>query len=163
MQHTTFTAAAEAANHLGVDLHQRITLSIAGVLCAAAAIVLMIKRSKWRRTQAVLMLVTGLSMAGAAGHFRSRVEHYYTSGSRSVSAWLLGVGVPSMAALILVLWFVLEMDLDGAVNKLRKNSGATNKHKAGAVTPWLALLVPLAWASLPWVGGVPDAIVAQIG
>jgi uncharacterized membrane protein (DUF485 family) len=140
----------------------RFKLGIVGVCCAAVAIVLMFKRPKTRRIQAVLMFVTGLSLAGVAGVARAYLADWYSSGSMSLTGWLFGIGVPYAIALVLVIWFVLDMDLDGLINKARK-TGATNKHKASAFTPWLGLIVPVALGALPYVGGLPDAIVAQIG
>lgn len=134
------------------------SLAVFAVLCAVAALVLMWKRPQTRRTQAVLFLIVGLALSGAAGAFRGRLDQLAQSGSATATQKVFGVGVPYAIALVIVLWFALDMDLDGLVNKLRKKKGGSNKHTTTMLTPWLALLVPVALAALPVVNGLPSAL-----
>jgi len=134
-----------------------VSLAIFGVLCAVTALMLMWKRPATRRTQAVLMLVTGLALSGAAAGVRGNLTDLATSTSASATQKIFGVGVPYAIALVIVLWFALDMDLDGLVNKMRKKKGGKNNHTTSALTPWLALLVPVALAALPLVNGLPDS------
>lgn len=147
---------ASAAGHIG--------LPVAGVVCAVAAGVLMWKRKNTRRTQAVLMLVTGLSLTGAAGHLRDALTGLATSASASTTAKVFGVGVSYAAALVIVLWFALDMDLDGLLAKVRKKGGGgANRYTTNGFTPWLALLVVPALAALPVIGILPADLVEALG
>lgn len=132
------------------------SLPVLAVCCAVLAGLLMWKRSTWRRTQAVLMLVVGLALGGLLGEGRAVLTEFASDASVSTTAKLFGVGVPYAVALFVVVWFALDMDLDGLVNKLRKKKGGSNKHTTTAVTPWLALLVPPLLAILPVVGELPS-------
>jgi hypothetical protein len=131
-------------------------LSIFAVLCAVTALMLMWKRSAWKRTQAVLMLVVGLALSGSAGALRDRLMHLASSTSASATQKVFGVGVAYAIALVIVLWFFLDMDLDGLAARVTKKKGGKNKHTTTGFTPWLALLVPVALAALPLVNGLPD-------
>lgn len=133
------------------------SLAVLAVITAAIAGVLMWKRKSWRRTQAVLMFITGLGLSGIAGRVRDGITDLATSASASGTAKVFGVGVPYAIALVLVLWFALDMDVDGLAAKVRGRSGGANKHTTTAVTPWLALLVPVALAALPLLGSLPEA------
>lgn len=149
---------ANAASHIG--------LPVAGVLCAAGAGVLMWKRRTWRRTQAVLLLVTGLSLAGAAGHIRDHLTALATSASATTTTKVFGVGVSYAVALVIVLWFALDMDVDGLIAKVRKKGGTGgggNRHTTTGFTPWLALLVVPAVAALPVIGALPATLAASFG
>lgn len=133
------------------------------ILSAASfmlAVLLMIKRSKWRRTQAVLMLIAGLSLAGGAAGVRGRLTALGTDTTMSMTSRVLGVGLAFGFAMVIVVWWSLDMDLDGLVNKLRKKGGGSGKHGTTAMTPWLSLFVPPMLAALPFVGALSPQLTA---
>jgi hypothetical protein len=151
------------------------TLAVLAVVCAVLAGVLMWKRPGWRRTQTAFMFVVGLGLAGGVGAtVRSWVVGLSTAGSATVTATVFGTGVPWAVALFLCAWLLLELDVDGLANRLRKKGrggGAsrhttTNRHTTTAVTPWLGLLAPVALVAVPGGDAVADAareLVAAIG
>jgi hypothetical protein len=142
------------------------SLPAVAAACAALAVLLMWKRSEWRRTQALLMLVAGLALGGLVDGWREAIADLAADASASATAKLFGVGVPYVAALFVVAWFALDMDIDGLVNKMRKKGGkGKNKYTTTGFTPWLALLVPVMLAVLPVVGDTPElarGIVADV-
>ncbi|HEX5495151.1 MAG TPA: hypothetical protein VFX70_11325 [Mycobacteriales bacterium] len=159
MQHLIFIAAANPQFPAG--LH-RVALPVAGVVCGGVALLLMVKRKPWRRTQSVLMFIAGLALAGAGGLIRDRIEQMLTKAGSATSGLVFGVAVSWVIAAVLVLWFVLDMDVDGLINKARKKSGGVNRHQATAFTPWLALFVPTLLTTLPFVTDVIPAVEAAL-
>ena len=158
MHDLIFSAAADPA---APAIPAAVALPVAGVLTAATALVLMVKRKTWRRIQAVLMFVTGLALAGTAGALRDWLESWWTRAGSTVTDKVFGTAVPYAFALVLVIWFALDMDLDGLAGKIRKKPGS-GKHTTTVLTPWLALLVPVALASVPFLAGAPAAIQAML-
>lgn len=157
MQHPTFYAAPPPA------LHPAEALPVLGVAAAAVALVLMVKRRSWRRTQSLLLFVTGLSLAGAAGTARAWLEHLWTRAGSTATDKLLGTAVPWALALVIVLWWVLDMDFDGLAAKVtRKSSSRSNRHQPTVLTPWLGLLVPVALASVPFLTDLPATVQAAL-
>lgn len=128
------------------------------VVCFILAVVLMLKRKPWRRTQAVLMLIAGLALAGEAGRIRDRLAELGSSSTATLSSKALGLGLSYSFALVVVVWWFLDMDLDGLVNKWRKSGKGSGKYSTTALTPWLALFVPVSLAVLPLVGGLSDEL-----
>lgn len=122
--------------------------------CFLLALTLMIKRPSWRRTQAVLMLIAGLALAGSAGQVRARLTDLGTSTTASLTTKVLGIGLAYGFALVIVVWWMLDMDLDGLINKARRKGGGSGRHSTTAATPWVALLVPVSIAALPVIGGL---------
>lgn len=173
LSHAQFAAAAGAAGRevTQASATTTVALPVVGVCCAVVALMLMWKRKAMRRTQAIFMLVTGLALGGVAGRARDWLTGLATSASASSTAKVFGVGVSYAMAIVIVLWFILDMDLDGLVQKMRKrNSGgfsglkaSTNKHRTTVLTPWLGLLVVPSVAVLPVVGALPGMFVAALG
>ncbi len=128
------------------------------ILCFVAAVIVMVKRSQMRRTQAVLMLIAGAGIAGRIGDLRD----YFTERGGQVGATssdrLFGYGVPYIFAVVVVMWWFFSMDLDGLINKLRKKGKGSGRHSTTAFTPWLSLLVIPCLAVLPFVGGIGPEI-----
>lgn len=144
-------------------------LSAFGAVCFVLALLLIWKRREWRRTQSVLMLVAGLAVSGAVGGLRDAIARWSHDASVSASTKLFGVAVPYVIAFVIVAWWVLDMDLDGLVNRMR-GRGGSGRHTVTRLTPWLGLLVPVALAALPGLGGLLDhtrhgvaALAAMIG
>jgi hypothetical protein len=148
------------------------SLAVLAVVAATVAVVLMWKRPSWRRTQAVLMVVAGVGLAGGLGEaLRGWVADLTTTTSSTVTASVFGTAVPWAGALFLVAWFALEMDLDGLVDRARKKSGGErgtggsrrtasggNRHTTTAWTPWLGLLVPVALVAVPGGDAIEQAV-----
>lgn len=135
-------------------------LAILAVVCAVGAAMLMWKRSAWKRTQAVLMFIAGLGLAGGiAGQIRSWLEGAGSQASSDVTSQVFGASVAYGFALAVVIWFALDMDVDGLYRRVaKKDKSAVNKHKTSGATPWLGLLTPVALASLPWIGGAVGSL-----
>lgn len=110
--------------------------SVLGAIALIVALLLMWERPNALRTQAVLMVVAGAGIAGLGGKLLSQLS---TTVSRLLGTWtntVLGASVPWVLALGLLLLFALHMD---------PKRGRPRKW-----TPWVGLLVPMAWVMIPW-------------
>jgi len=132
---------------------------VLAVVCGIAALMLMWKRPATKRTQAVLMVVVGLSVSGWLGSLAQRLLEFGGAAGATTTARVFGVGVPWAFALVVTIWFFLDMDLDGLANRFRKKGGkGSNKHTTTALTPWLGLLTPISLAAVPALAWIPGYI-----
>ena len=147
-------------------------LTVFAVLCAVLTALLMWRRSQTRRIQAVLMIIVGVAASGWAGGLRDKIAHVATDASATTTTKMFGVAVPYAIAFVIVVWFALDMDLDGLFARKRKmpggragrqmaalglaGGGKVNKHQTTWFTPWLGLMLPVALAALPIVNSLPD-------
>lgn len=134
------------------------TLVAFGAVAFALAVVLMVLRKSWRRTQSVLMVLAGLAVSGAVGGVRDHISAWSQHASTSSTVKLFGDAVPYVIAFVIVaVWFLL-MDFDALANKMRGRGGGggTNRFKTTLLTPVLGLLVPVAVAILPGLHALPD-------
>lgn len=144
-----------------------VNLAVIAVVAAAIAITLMVKRPTMKRAQALLMLVAGFGLAGGvASNLRGWLQGLWTDAGSDLTSAVFGAAVSYSIALVIVVWFCLDMDIDGLYRrhkKKKKSAGGgdvavTNKHTVTNATPWLGFLVPVALGALPYLGVIPDAI-----
>ncbi|HKT04901.1 MAG TPA: hypothetical protein VJT31_35755 [Rugosimonospora sp.] len=109
---------------------------VAGAVALMVALLLMWERPNTLRTQAVLMVIAGAGIAGLGHKVLAQVSATVSAFLGSWTTSVLGASVPWILALGLLLLFVLHMD---------PKRGRPRKW-----TPWVGLLVPVAWVMIPW-------------